>query len=114
MSHSMSSFNFAGVIAELQGDLTPETWGEPITVGNVTPVKLLDANSNRKHLVIQMLSAEVLALGFDNTTSWTKNFKQIMFNGVNMEGSTFEADDYRGPIWGIAGDADCQAIASEW
>ena len=121
MPHSMSSFDVASmdaVIAELQGDLTPETWAAEITIPATTPTELLAANADRKSLLIQVAYLTgIVFLGFDNTVTDTKYFRMItcfVEDTTPIIDTTFRMNDYRGPIWGYSADPGAKVVASEW
>ncbi len=105
------------ILAELQGDITPETWGAPILVGLV-PTQLLVANPNRKSLLIQLEIAaegESVFLGFDDTVATNKYFRMLTVLGLaGYYDCVCRMSDYRGPIWAVASMVDFPLVASEW
>jgi len=95
---------------ELRGDVTPETWGNEITVGNAAAVQILAANVNRKACIIQARSTNtgIVYLGFDNTVTTTKWIAEL------EAGMHFTVDDYRGDLYARA-DALAQLVGwGEW
>ena len=110
-----------GLLDELRGDLTPETWGPRILVDPVTPTLILAANAARKQCLIQqelIPAGEQVYLGFDNTVTTTQYFRCLMglvvLNGTYFCDHIFRVSDYRGPIWGLATAANVYVVASEW
>ncbi|MBW8003348.1 MAG: hypothetical protein FVQ80_15265 [Planctomycetes bacterium] len=99
-----------GILDELRGDLTEETWGTEITVGNAAAVQILAANAARKACIIQAKAANtgIVYIGFDNTVTTTKWIAEL------QAGMSFAVDDYRGDLYARA-DAAGQLVGyGEW
>jgi hypothetical protein len=111
-NRSSTSLGMNQLVAELQGDATPENWGE-VTVG-AAAVQLLAANTNRKACWIDSdpNNTGIVYLGFDNTVTTAAGgniwFKALMANGG------WGVDDYRGAIFGIATAAGQLIGTGEW
>lgn len=98
------------ILAELQGDAAPETWGAEITVGNAAAVSIIAANVDRKACRVQAKSTNtgIVYLGFDNTVTTTKWIAEL------QAGMSFDIDDYRGDLYARA-DALAQLVGwGEW
>ena len=102
-NRSVTALGLSDILAELQGDQTPEDWDE-ITIG-VAQSQVLAANANRKSFSIQAKSTNtgIVYIGFDNTVTTTKWWAELPANG------SCDGDDYRGPLHAIA-DAAGQLI----
>ena len=85
-----------GVLDELQGDVTPENWGQK-TIGAAQSV-VLAVNANRKSFSIQAKSTNtgIIYVGFDNTVTSTKWWAEL------QPGQSCGGNDYRGPLHAIA------------
>jgi len=103
----------AAILAELQGDVLPESAAAEIAVG-VAQVQLLAANADRKgcHICSDILNAGNIYLGFDNTVT-TSAGGNIWFHCLTP-GASFSIDDYRGPIHGISTVAAQAVGVGEW
>ncbi len=106
-----------GILAELQGDLTPETWGDPVLVSNVVATELLAANADRKGLLMQIepTETESVWIGFDNSVTdshWVRCLAGVL--AIGIYDVIFRMNDYRGPIWAKASDLDHPVYVSEW
>lgn len=90
-----------GVLDELKGDVTPETWGVEKTIG-VAQSEVLAANADRKSANIQAKSTNdgIVYIGYDNTVLTTKWIAEL------QPGQAYSTDDYRGPLHAIATAAD--------
>ncbi len=109
-NRSAVSQGITGILGELQGDVTPETWGTEKTVGNAGAVEVLDANANRKGGIIQAkaVNTGIVYIGFDNTVTTTKWIAEL------QPGQAFTIDNYRGDLWARA-DAAGQFVGfGEW
>lgn len=98
------------MLAEMQGDIAPETWDTEITVGIAAAVEILSANTSRKACMIQAKAANtgIVYIGFDNTVATTKWIAEL------QAGMSFSIDDYRGDLWARA-DAAGQLVGyGEW
>jgi len=84
---------------ELQGDQTPENWGNA-AVGLVQS-QILAANADRKgfHVEAGLGNAQTIWVGFDNTVT------NLNAAAALVAGQSFWLDDYRGPVHAIAGGA---------
>lgn len=102
--------SLALILAELQGDVAVENWGNEITVGNGVVVQICAANANRKGAVIQskQVNAGLVYLGFDNTVSSTKWGVQLIAS------ASWNIGDYRGPVYAIASAAGQLVSFAEW
>lgn len=94
---------------ELQGDLTPENWGNEKDVGVAAAVAIA-ANTNRKAFSLQAKesNAGIIYVGFDNTVSSTKWVWQL------QAGMAIDRDDYRGDLYAIASVASQKLGWGEW
>ncbi len=109
-NRSAMSLDMAQVRAELQGDLTHETWGSQITVGNLAAVWIIGENAARKACIIQakQTNTGVVYIGFDNTVTTSKWVAAL------EAGMSFAVDDYRGHLYARA-DAAGQLVGwGEW
>ncbi len=109
-NRSATSLDMAQIRAELQGDLTPETWGSQITVGNGAAVWIIAENAARKACIIQAkpTNTGVVYIGFDNSVTTSKWIAAL------QAGMSFSVDDYRGHLWTRA-DAAGQVVGwGEW
>lgn len=99
---------FTDILAQFNGDLTPENWGDDIAVG-AAAVQLLAANANRKSLLVQsdIANPGIIYIGYDNTVGSTKKVATL------LPGGAFSVDDYRGAIWAISGVPGNAVSASE-
>lgn len=95
-NRSVTEIGLADMLAELQGDITPENW-EDLNVSLVA-IPILAANANRKSFSIQSrsINAGLVYIGFDNTVSTAKWWAEL------QAGQSCDGDDYRGPLWAIA------------
>ena len=91
-----------GVLDELRGDLAAEAF-TGITIGAAPGATLImAARADRKSCIIQALSTNAgsVFLGFANTVT-VGGAPGIWFAEL-QPGMAWGADDYRGPVWGIA------------
>jgi len=97
------------VLAELQGDTSPEDWGTEKTIG-VAQSEVLDANNDRKAFNVQAKSTNTgkIYIGFDNSVATNKWVAEL------QAGQAFMLDDYRGPIHAIASVASQKLGWGEW
>lgn len=112
-NRSATVAGIAGILAELQGDQTPENPPVEITVG-AAAVQLLAASATRKafSLCADINNAGIIYLGFANTVT-TPAGGNIWFDCMPA-GKQFGIDDYRGPIWAIATAAGQLIGVGEW
>ena len=91
-NRSVTEIGLADMLAEMQGDLTPEGWDEE-TVG-AAQQQVMAANANRKSFTIQAESTNtgIVYVGFDNTVTAAKWWAEL------SPGQTCGSDDYRGPV----------------
>ena len=84
---------------ELQGDQVPENWGNA-AVG-AAAVQILAANANRRSFHVQSAlgNTQTIWVGYANTVT------NINAAAALVAGQAFWLDDYRGPIYAIAGGA---------
>jgi len=84
---------------ELQGDQTPENWGNA-TIGAVQ-AQVLAANADRKSFEVQAGTGntQTIWIGFDNTVTNLNAVKALVAS------QSFWMNDYRGPVHAIAGGA---------
>ncbi len=108
-NRSATSLDMAQVRAELQGDLTHETWGDQISVG-MTSLLVMFANADRKACIIQAKSTNtgIIYIGFDNSVGFTKWIAEL------EAGMSFSVDDYRGDLWAKANAVGQYAGWGEW
>ena len=101
------------ILAELQGDQTPESAAVEVTVGALA-VQLLAASATRKafSLCADINNTGNIYLGFDNTVT-TAAGGAVWFDCMPA-GKQFGIDDYRGPIWAIATVAGQLVGVGEW
>lgn len=97
------------ILAELRGDVTPETVGAEITV-NVAAVQVLAANADRKGATVQAKSTNtgIVYIGFDNTVTNTRWVAEL------QPGMSFSIDDYRGDIYAYGSAAGQMVGYGEW
>jgi hypothetical protein len=90
------SGDITDMLAELQGDTTPENWGQA-TIG-VAQSQVLAANANRKSFSIQAKSTNtgIVYVGYDNTVTSAKWWAEL------QAGQSCDGDDYRGALHAIA------------
>ncbi len=107
-----TSLDMAQIRAELQGDSTPENWGE-ITVG-VAQTQLLAANVDRKGCWLHSdpNNTGIIYLGFDNTVT-TAAGGNNWFAALSA-GQGWGVDDYRGAIHAISTVAGQLVGTGEW
>ena len=98
-----------GLLTELRGDLTPETWPNQTAVPAVA-LEILPANVARKACIIQAKSINpgIVYLGFDNTVHNTKWIAEL------QAGMSFSVDDYRGALWAISTTGNDYVGYGEW
>lgn len=94
------SQDIADLLNQLQGDTTPENWGE-LTIG-VAQSQVVAANADRKSFSIcaDINNTGFIYLGFDNTVT-TAAGGALWFH-VLQPGGFWSIDDYRGPIHAIS------------
>ena len=112
-NRSVTAIGLADILEELQGDVTPESAAEEITVGAAF-VEILPANATRKafSLCADVFNTGTIYLGFDNTVT-TAAGGNIWFHAMQA-GGQFGIDDYRGPIFAIATAAGQLIGVGEW
>lgn len=112
-NRSVTEIGLADMLAELQGDLAPESAAEEITVGAAF-VEILPASATRKafSLCADVDNTGTIYLGFDNTVT-TAAGGAIWFHAMQA-GAQFGIDDYRGPIFAIATAAGQLIGVGEW
>jgi len=112
-NRSVTAIGLAGILAELQGDVLPESAAAEITVG-AAQVQLLAASATRKafSLCADINNTGTIYLGFDNTVT-TAAGGNIWFHAMQAE-AQFGIDDYRGPIHAIATAAGQLVGVGEW
>ncbi len=95
-NRSVTEIGLADMLAELQGDILPENWGEA-TIG-VAQAQVLAANADRKSFTIQAESTNtgIVYIGFDATVLATKWWAEL------QPGQSCDGDDYRGSLHAIA------------
>ncbi len=98
------------MLAELQGDLVPETFGVEFTVGNGAAVEIIAANVARKGCMIQSkaVNAGLVYIGFDNTVATNLWVAEL------SAGMSFTIDDYRGDLYARASAAGQLVGWGEW
>jgi len=96
---SESSEAIEDIRDELQGDLLPENWGN-LVVGAVAAA-VLAANANRRSFHVQagLGNAQTIWVGYTNLVT------NLNAAAALVAGQSFWLDDYRGPVWAIAGGA---------
>jgi len=111
-NRSSTSLGINQIVAELQGDVTPENWGE-VMVGT-TAVLVVAANVDRKACWIHADTANTsdVYLGFTNGV--TTRAGGNMWFAVLEPGDGWGVDDYRGDIYAIADGAGQQVGMGEW
>jgi len=112
-NRSVTAIGLADILAELQGDVLPESAAAEITVG-AAQVQLLAASATRKafSLCADINNTGTIYLGFDNTVT-TAAGGNIWFHAMQAE-AQFGIDDYRGPIHAIATAAGQLVGVGEW
>lgn len=108
-NRSAISESMSDILAELQGDITPENWGAEITVGTAA-VSIIAANADRKGCIIQNKSTNsgIIYIGFDNTVTSSKWIAEL------QPGMSFMLDDYRGDLYAIGSAAGQLVGWGEW
>jgi len=83
------------VLAQLQGDVTPENWDTEITLVAATAEEVLASNTDRKGCVVQAKSTNTdpVYIGFGDTVTDSKWVLEL------KPGQGYTWDNYRGPIW---------------
>jgi hypothetical protein len=109
-NRSSISMAMLDILAELQGDIAPETIGTEKTVGTTPAVEVLAANADRKGAMVQAKDSNlgIIYIGLDNTVTTTKWVAQL------SAGASLPIDDYRGPIFAIADTAAQRLGWGEW
>ena len=99
-----------GILDQLKGDVTPETWGNEKTVSSGGPNEILAANADRKAFSIQAKSTNtgIVYIGFDNTVATTKWWAEL------EAGDSCGGDDYQGPLFARADTAGQLVGYGEW
>lgn len=94
------SQDIADLLNQLEGDLTPDNWGE-LTAG-VAQIQVAAANANRKSISIcsDVANTGTVYIGFDNTVT-TRAGGALWFHALSP-GGFWSIDDYQGPIHVIA------------
>lgn len=87
-----------GVLAELQGDTTPENWGWEITVNSTESILILALNENRKSCSIQSKSTNggKVYIGYGNAVSPNEWIAEL------QAGQSYATDNYRGTLYARA------------
>lgn len=101
-NRSVTVAGVGGVLEELRGDVTPENFiGVTVTAAPGATL-IMAARAARKGFSIQALSTNTgnVFLGFANTVT-VGGAPGIWFAELSP-GMSFDLDDYRGPIYGIA------------
>ena len=95
-NRSVTALGLSDILAELQGDQTPENWNQA-SIGT-TQSEVLAANADRKSFSIQAESTNmgIVRIGFDNTVTSTKWWAEL------QAGQSCRGNDYRGPLHAIA------------
>jgi len=111
-NRSSTSLGMNQVVAELQGDVAPENWGE-VTVG-AAAVQVVPANVDRKACWICSDPSNTfnIYLGFTNGVT-TAAGGNLWFHCLTP-GASWGVDDYRGDIYAIAGGAGQLIGMGEW
>lgn len=95
----------AGLLAELQGDLTHYNFGGVTITAAPEATLIMSANVDRKGAIITAISSNTgsVFLGFNNTVTvgGTPGTPGIWFAEL-QPGQSWPIDDYRGPVYGIA------------
>jgi hypothetical protein len=109
-NRSAISLTMSDVLAQLQGDITPETWDAVNGTISTTPVRILAVNANRKSCIIQAKNTNSgkIYIGFDNSVATTKWVAEL------QAGMSFSIDDYRGDIYVISDTAAQSLGYGEW
>jgi len=112
-NRSATVAGISDILAELQGDLLPQSAAVEITVG-IAQVQLLAASATRKafSLCADINNTGDIYLGFDNTVT-TPAGGNIWFDCM-PPGKQFGIDDYRGSIHAIATAAGQLIGVGEW
>lgn len=112
-NRSVTAIGLADILAELQGDVLPESAAAEITVG-AAQVQLLAASATRKafSLCADIGNTGFIYLGFDATVT-TPAGGNIWFQCLGP-GDQFGIDDYRGAIHAIATAAGQLVGVGEW
>ena len=99
------SQDIADLLNQMQGDTTPDNWGE-LTAG-VGQIQVVAANADRKSVSItsDIDNPGNVFLGFTNAVT-TRAGGALWFH-VLLPGGFWSIDDYRGPIHAIATAANC-------
>ncbi len=97
------------ILAELRGGVSAGTYGPEKTVG-VAQGEVLAANANRKAFNLQAKSTNSgkIYLGYSIAVSTTGWFAEL------QAGQACMLDDYRGPVFAIASEADQKLGWGEW
>lgn len=92
----LSGSVFTSLLAELQGDTTPETWGTVQVSNAVGGTVVAASNSSRKSIGVQNLPTNTGAMyiGYDATLSSAGN----IFSAIILPGQQWARDDYRGAV----------------
>jgi len=100
---------FDSILAELQGDTIPESWGDEKTIG-VAQSQVLAITANRKGFSVQAKSsnAGLIYIGYDATVTSTKWVAELAAGGF------WSKDDYRGAVHAIASVAGQLLGWDEW
>jgi len=108
-NRSAISESMNDVLAQLEGDITAETFGPEKTVG-VAAVSILAANANRKACCVQSKSTNtgIIYIGFTDAVTSSKWIAEL------QPGMSFSIDDYRGLIYAIATVAGQLVGVGEW
>ena len=99
-----------GILDQIKGDVTPETWGNEKTVSSAGPNEILAANADRKAFSIQAKSTNtgIVYIGFDNSVTTTKWWAEL------EAGDPCGGDDYQGPLFARADTAGQLVGYGEW
>jgi hypothetical protein len=97
------------ILEQLRGGLVPENWGNELTI-DVSCVRVLAANVNRKAFIIQSKSSNTafIYVNFDNSVADHRWIAQL------QPGMSFSVDNYRGEIWVAAADMNQLLGYGEW
>jgi hypothetical protein len=108
-NRSAISESMSDILAELQGDITPENWGTEKTVGTAA-VSIIASNADRKGCIVQAKNTNTggIYIGFDNTVTSSKWIAEL------MPGMSLTLDNYRGDLYGIASAAGQLLGWGEW
>ncbi len=96
---SEASETMADMLNELQGDQLPDNWGNAIIGAAAGAV--FAANADRKSFEVQagLGNAQTVWIGYTNFVTNLNAVKAL------VAGQSFWMNDYRGPVWAIAGGA---------